>query len=129
MLSLTILISLTGCAEQATLQPKTRTIVLQPGEVVISAAELARLRQAASTPTKEPSGVTATCSSDAAQIAHLSEQIAAARAGDPGYQRLQAKVDDLQNRLNQAQQRESELRKKLNELIQIEKSAHLSPGK
>jgi hypothetical protein len=41
---------------------------------------------------------------------------------------LEARVNDLQNRLLQSQQREMDLRKKLNELVQIEKNARLPQG-
>lgn len=37
-------------------------------------------------------------------------------------------MNDLQNRLSQALQREGELRKKLNELVQIEKNARVPQG-
>ncbi|RBL98744.1 hypothetical protein C3R74_12785 [Acidithiobacillus ferridurans] len=72
--------------------------------------------------------VTASCVSEKAEAASLTSQLTEARAGDPGYQKLQTRVNELQNRLSQSQQREAELRKKLNELVQIEKNARLPQG-
>lgn len=68
---------------------------------------------------------TASCHSAKNEAANLAQQLAEARAGDPIYQKLETRINDLQNRLAQSQQRESDLRKKLNELVQIEKNAGL----
>lgn len=72
---------------------------------------------------------TAACISAQARVDSLQKELTAVRAGDPNYQHLQAKLADLQNRLNQSQQHEAELRRKLNELIQIEKNARLVGGR
>ncbi|MHB8249117.1 MAG: hypothetical protein ACYDCX_09590 [Acidithiobacillus sp.] len=74
---------------------------------------------------EKPVAATASCSSVKNEAASLAQQLAEARAGDPVYQKLEGRINDLQNRLAQSQQRESDLRKKLNELVQIEKNAGL----
>ncbi|MDD5004457.1 MAG: hypothetical protein PHS70_10065, partial [Acidithiobacillus sp.] len=56
--------------------------------------------------------VTAACVSEKAEVASLTSQLADARAGDPGYQKLETRVNELQSRLTQSQQRETDLRKK-----------------
>ncbi|PKY12202.1 hypothetical protein B1757_00470 [Acidithiobacillus marinus] len=90
-------------------------------------AELATLKaQIAELEKVTPS--TAPCISEKVEAELLSKQLADARAGDPGYQKLESKVNDLQNRLQQSQQHEAELRRKLNELVQIEKNAHFPQG-
>ncbi|WP_319025467.1 hypothetical protein [Acidithiobacillus ferriphilus] len=71
---------------------------------------------------------TASCFSEKTEAASLSKQLADARAGDPGYQKLEARANDLQNRLAESRQREMILRKKLDELVQIEKNARLPQG-
>ncbi|MHB1280212.1 hypothetical protein [Acidithiobacillus sp.] len=102
-------------------------MTLKPGEQVIQASTLAAL-QARIGALEKITPVAASCSSEKTEAASLSKQLSDARAGDPGYQKLEARVNDLQNRLAQSQQREMELRKKLNELVQIEKNARLPQG-
>nr|WP_226830220.1 hypothetical protein [Acidithiobacillus caldus] len=108
-------------------KPKPPSVVLAPGEVVVSASRLAALEAKVAELEKAPAP-TADCRSAQSEASNLARQLAAARAGDPGYQKLEAKVNDLQNRLSQALQREGELRKKLNELVQIEKNARVPQG-
>ncbi|MDA8114677.1 MAG: hypothetical protein ACYCR3_05760 [Acidithiobacillus sp.] len=102
-------------------------MILKSGEQVIQTSKLAAL-QARIGMLEKVTPVTASCVSEKAEAASLTKQLADARAGDPGYQKLEARVNDLQNRLLQSQQREMDLRKKLNELVQIEKNARLPQG-
>ncbi|MEY2341834.1 hypothetical protein AB4090_06955 [Acidithiobacillus sp. IBUN Pt1247-S3] len=78
---------------------------------------------------KNQTAETAACTSASARVTSLQKELAELRAGDPSYQNLQSKITDLQNRLNQSQQHEGELRKKLNELIQIEKNSRVVGGR
>lgn len=120
---LILLMALGGCATTPqTLAPQT--ITLAPGETIIKIATLEAMKaQIASL--EKPVAATASCRSVKDEAASLARQLAEARAGDPVYQKLEARINDLQNRLAQSQQRESDLRKKLNELVQIEKNAGL----
>jgi hypothetical protein len=111
-------------------------VTLKPGEQVIHTSTLAVLQaQIAAlegitplTASTASTTSTASCASEKADVASLSKQIADARAGDPGYQKLEARANDLQNRLAESRQREMGLRKKLDELVQIEKNARLPQG-
>ena len=121
-----IVLTLAGCATTPLPSPPN-TVTLKPGEQVVQTSTLMALRdQIAALEKTAP--VTASCVSEKAEAESLSGQLAEARAGDPGYQKLQTRVNELQNRLSQSQQREAELRKKLNELVQIEKNARLPQG-
>ncbi|AEM48965.1 conserved protein of unknown function [Acidithiobacillus ferrivorans] len=105
-------------------------MTLKPGEQVIQTSTLAAL-QAQIAALEKATPVTASaasCVSEKAEAASLSKQLADARAGDPGYQKLEARANDLQNRLAESRQREMGLRKKLDELVQIEKNARLPQG-
>ncbi|MEY2333525.1 hypothetical protein GL267_001060 [Acidithiobacillus ferrianus] len=95
---------------------------------MIRTSELTALQAHIAAPEKV-TPITASCLSEKAEAANLNQQLMDARAGDPGYQKLEARVNELQNRLAQSQQREVELRKKLNELVQIEKNARLPQGR
>jgi hypothetical protein len=123
---LTVL-TLAGCATPPPLPPPN-TVILKPGEQVIQTSELTAL-QAHIAALEKVTPITASCLSEKAEAANLNQQLIDARAGDPGYQKLEARVNELQNRLAQSQQREMELRKKLNELVQIEKNARLPQGR
>ena len=119
---------LTGCATTPTTHLPPDAVILQPGEQVVKTVTLAALHaQIAALEKMVP--VTAPCISEKAEAASLGKQLADARAGDPGYQKLESKVNDLQNRLLQSQQREADLRRKLNELVQIEKNARFPQGR
>ncbi len=105
-------------------------MTLKPGEQVIKTSTLAALQaQIAALEKATPvTASTASCVSEKTEAASLSKQLADARAGDPGYQKLEARANDLQNRLAESRQREMILRKKLDELVQIEKNARLPQG-
>ncbi|WP_024893425.1 hypothetical protein [Acidithiobacillus thiooxidans] len=118
---------LTGCASTPVPDLPSNAVLLKPGEQIIKTSELATLK-AQIAELEKVTPVTAPCISEKAEAAVLSKQLADARAGDPGYQKLENKVNDLQNRLLQSQQHEAELRRKLNELVQIEKNARFPQG-
>ncbi|MFA6181103.1 MAG: hypothetical protein WC672_03170 [Acidithiobacillus sp.] len=121
-----IVLTLAGCAATPLPSPPN-TVTLKPGEQVVQTSTLMALRaQIAALEKVAP--VTAACVSEKAEVASLTSQLADARAGDPGYQKLETRVNELQSRLTQSQQRETDLRKKLNELVQIEKNARLPQG-
>ncbi len=121
------MLTLAGCATTPLPLLPPNTVILKSGEQVIQTSKLAAL-QARIGMLEKVTPVTASCVSEKAEAASLTKQLADARAGDPGYQKLEARVNDLQNRLLQSQQREMDLRKKLNELVQIEKNARLPQG-
>ena len=120
---LILLIALGGCATTPQ-APAPKTIALAPGETIIKIATLEAMK-AQIAEMEKPVATTASCRSATAAATSLAQQLAEARAGDPVYQKLETRINDLQNRLAQSQQRESDLRKKLNELVQIEKNAGL----
>ena len=121
-----IVLTLAGCATTPLPSP-SNTVTLKPGEQVVQTSTLIALR-AQIAALEKTAAVTASCVSEKAEVASLTRQLADARAGDPGYQKLETRVNELQGRLSQSQQRETDLRKKLNELVQIEKNARLPQG-
>ena len=121
-----IVLTLAGCAATPLPSPPN-TVTLKPGEQVVQTSTLMALR-AQIAALEKTTAVTASCVSEKAEVASLTSQLADARAGDPGYQKLETRVNELQGRLSQSQQRETDLRKKLNELVQIEKNARLPQG-
>lgn len=95
---------------------------MAPDETVIKTQELDALKQQVAQLQQQVATISQ-CEAWKAQVGSLTQQLAETRAGDPLYQKLEAQIEDLQNRLTQAQSREATLRQKLNELIQIEKNA------
>ncbi|WP_312274706.1 hypothetical protein [Candidatus Igneacidithiobacillus taiwanensis] len=119
---------MSACAEMPISKAQPHPAPQPNDQITLSRAAYEKL-QAQAALAKTQNIETAACVSAESRVDSLQKELAAVRAGDPNYQRLQAKLADLQNRLNQSQQREADLRRKLNELIQIEKSAHLAGGR